>query len=259
MVGQKTNETSTSTKSKMKDEGQKETKETRETKKTESSGKSQNKGGNGVSGMSQGNQSARGKGPSSKRSSSKSSKTSKKLVSGSKTSSKKNKSKTSQRGGEVKDRYFKIVDAKTGESHGRYVGKTPKQAGSKAYTKIKNKYKQSGGKIPKSTTLFLRESTRGKAKKIYGYTASSIKLDKPQKLTITDKITGEPKTIVYRFRNKIKRFPVPEQLGGLVKKSSSKGKAKTSSKKSRSTSSKTSKRASGSKASKKTKSSGKTN
>jgi len=150
------------------------------------------------------------------------------------------------------DRYFKLIDAKTGRSYGRYTGDTPKQAASKGFTKMLQKLKVGGKTAPKQSTIFLRESTRGSARKIYGYEASRLKLPEPQELIITDKISGEEKTITYHFRNKIKKVPVPEQIGGAktsraTKKNagskktagSKKGTTKTSNK----TSSKTSKAA----------------
>lgn len=142
---------------------------------------------------------------------------------------------------EGKDRYFKLIDPKTGRSYGRYTGDTPKQAASKGYTKILQKLRSEGKTLPKhATTIYLRESTRGSARKVYGYEASRQKLPEPQKLEITDDQTGETKTIVYHFRNKIKKVAVPQQIGGTktnpkktTKKSSKKvTKTKTTEKKS---------------------------
>uniref|UniRef100_A0A6G6ACE0 Uncharacterized protein n=1 Tax=Borely moumouvirus TaxID=2712067 RepID=A0A6G6ACE0_9VIRU len=135
---------------------------------------------------------------------------------------------------ESKDRYFKLVDPKTNESYGRYTGGTPKQAASKAYTKTLQKLKSEKKPIPKQSTIILRESTRGSPRKYYGYEASRLKLDKPQELTInTD---GQEKVITYHYRNKIKKIPVPEQLGGS-KSSRSNKKSQTSNKKNSSKSS----------------------
>lgn len=114
----------------------------------------------------------------------------------------------------LEERYFKLIDPKNKQSFGRYTGATPKQAASKAYTKLLQKLKQSGGSIPKTTTLYLRESTRNSPKKVYGYAASRIKLTEPQQLTIKDKVTGSDKTITYNYRNKIKKIAVPEELAG---------------------------------------------
>lgn len=127
-------------------------------------------------------------------------------------------------GGEQKERYFKLIDAKTGGSYGRYTGDTPKQAASKGYTKMLQKLKSEGKQPPKQATIiYLRESTRGSARKIYGYEASRQKLPEPQELVITDKETGEEKTIVYHYRNRIKKVPVPEQIGGAMVKPGKKG------------------------------------
>ncbi|AEQ32871.1 hypothetical protein CE11_00358 [Megavirus courdo11] len=153
-----------------------------------------------------------------------------------KTSKQSNK-KSSQTGGKktpvktkeaTKDRYFKLIDPKTNESYGRYTGGTPKQAASKAYTKTVQGLKGGGKPIPKKSTIILRESTRGSPRKYYGYEASRLQLAEPQILEInTD---GETKTITYNFRNKIKKIPVPEQLGG-VKTSRSAKKSQSGSKK----------------------------
>lgn len=130
---------------------------------------------------------------------------------GSKTNKKDNTKVAKEKTGE---RYFKLIDPKTNKTFGRYTGETPKQAASKGFTKMLQKFKTNGKTLPKESTIFLRESTRGSARKVYGYQASRQKLDSPQKLEITDKDTGEKKTIVYHFRNKIKKVHVPEHIGG---------------------------------------------
>lgn len=137
---------------------------------------------------------------------------------------KNNKLKTLNNTESNEERYFKLVDPKSKLSSGRYTGATPKQAASKAYTKLLQKVKQSGGAIPKTTTLYLRESTRNSAKKVYGYAASRIKLTEPQQLTIKDKVTGSDKTITYNYRNKIKKISVPDVLVGGKGKGKSKHK-----------------------------------
>jgi len=162
-------------------------------------------------------------------------------------------SKTAKKGrGSAKenDRYFKLIDAKTGRSYGRYTGDTPKQAASKGFTKMLQKMKVEGKTPPKqSTTIYLRESTRGSARKIYGYEASRLKLPKPQKLVITDKETNKKKTIVYHYRNKIKKVPVPEQIGGAKtlrsKKAATKSSPKKKTQKSKTTNAKSSGKSSG--------------
>ena len=114
-----------------------------------------------------------------------------------------------------KNRFFKIIDAKTGASYGRYTGDTPEQAASKAFTQLLQKMKEEGKAPPEQTIIYLREATRGSARKIYGYEAFRQKLKEPQKLTIRDKNTGEEKEIVYHFRNKLKEVAVPDQIGGI--------------------------------------------
>ena len=77
-----------------------------------------------------------------------------------------------QDGGKKKKRSFRLVD----NPRYRYVGDTPKQAASKAYSKTILRMKKDGKKIPttRSLDLFLRESTRGGTKKIYGYKATRV-------------------------------------------------------------------------------------
>lgn len=115
-------------------------------------------------------------------------------------------------------RYFKLIDAKSLESYGRYTGDTPKQAASKGYTKLVRNYKKEKKTLPKVLTIYLRESTRNHSGKVYGYDASRIKLKVPQTVTIIDNKTKAEKQIVYEYRNKIRKAVIPEQIGGLSKK-----------------------------------------
>ena len=137
-----------------------------------------------------------------------------------------------QKGGNTQkptERYFKLIDAKTGKSYGRYIGGTPKQAASKGYTKMLQKLKANGKKAPAHSVIYLRESTRGSARKVYGYEAARIRLPEPQELVITDKETGKEKTITYNFRNKIKKVAVPDNVmlgGGKSKSTMKKGASK---------------------------------
>lgn len=119
---------------------------------------------------------------------------------------------------EKRKRYFKLLDKGGSKSIGRYTGETPKQAASKAFTKLSQKLKNDGKKIPKENQIFLRESTRGSNRKVYGYSASKNKLKTPQELHIKDKVTGEKKTIIYNYRNNIRKIAVPESMGGGAKK-----------------------------------------
>ena len=140
-----------------------------------------------------------------------------------------------KKAGASKKRYFKVVDG-AGNTLGRYTGSTPKQAGSKAFTKMVQKSTKAGKKMPKSTNIYLRESTRQSNRKTYGYVASRRKLDEPQMLEITDATTGETKQITYYYRNDVKKIAVPEEMQGGArkkgKKVASKGKKAGSSKKS---------------------------
>jgi hypothetical protein len=167
-------------------------------------------------------------------------------------SSKKGSKKGGKKGSKSKkNRFFKAVNEKSGAGRGRYTGDTPKQAASKSYTKYIQRLKAKGKTVPKSTTIYLRESTRGSNRKVYGYVASRVKLAEPQELTIKDNTTGEKKTITYNYRNQIHKVAVPEQLGGAKKKKSKKSASKA--KPAKKSGSKTAKKSKGKKGGKKAK------
>jgi hypothetical protein len=170
-------------------------------------------------------------------------------------SSKKSSKKGGKKGSKSKkNRFFKAVNEKSGQGRGRYTGDTPKQAASKSYTKYIQRLKAKGKGVPKSTTIYLRESTRGSNRKVYGYVASRVKLAEPQELTIKDNTTGEKKTITYNYRNQIHKVAVPEQLGGAKKKKPSKSKSKSGkAKPAKKSGSKTAKKSKGKKGGKKAK------
>lgn len=111
-----------------------------------------------------------------------------------------------------KKRYFKLINPINKQSFGKYiVAITPNQAVSKIYTKIRQKFKQSGESIPKTTTIYLKEFTCN-GSKIYGYIASIIKLSEPGQLTIKDRVTGSYRTINYYWQNKIKKINISDNL-----------------------------------------------
>ena len=131
-----------------------------------------------------------------------------KAKSGSKVSKPKSKSK---RDGSKK-RSFKRIDPATNKTHGRYTG-DPRQAASKAFTKLLSSSKKAKRKISEKepTKIYLKESTRGGSRKIYAYDALPVKLAEPQEFTVEDKKEpGVSKTYVRTFRNKITRVKVPE-------------------------------------------------
>lgn len=112
-------------------------------------------------------------------------------------------------------RYFKRLDPVDGKMYGRYTGKTPKQAASKAYTKLRKAMREQKLAIPQQTTIYVRESTRNSARKVYAYQAWIVKLKEPQELSIPDQDGKEDKEIKYRFRNKVKKVALPTQIGGM--------------------------------------------
>lgn len=132
-----------------------------------------------------------------------------------------------------KIRFFKRIDLKTGETSGRYVGVTPKQAASKADTKLRQKFKRDGKPYPDVNYIYIRESTRNSLKKVYAYISEPNRLDKPQKKPIFDKDTKKPvidpqtgkqKIVIYKYRNILHRAPIPEKLLTMKKKTAKKGK-----------------------------------
>ncbi|BCS83004.1 hypothetical protein QLL95_gp1119 [Cotonvirus japonicus] len=152
------------------------------------------------------------------------SKKNKTMSSGKKTSSKNTSTEKAS-----KERYFKLIDPKTNKSFGRYTGGTPKQAASKGFTKIVHNIQTEKGKVPKDflKEIYLRESTRGSPRKIYGYKAQRQELAKPQSIDIKGS-DGKVKRITYRYRNKIHKInkPLPNQFG--ASKVSRNGKKSTS-------------------------------
>jgi hypothetical protein len=104
-----------------------------------------------------------------------------------------------------KKRYFKSIDA-NGNTTGRFAGMTPKQAASKAFTKLVQKNKQSGEEVPENATIYLRESTRGSPQKTFGYTASRQRLAEPMTIQIMDPVSGERKEITYHYKNQIQKI-----------------------------------------------------
>jgi len=106
-------------------------------------------------------------------------------------------------------RYFKCIminaDGKAVCS-GRYSGKKPKQAASKACTRL---YKDAGKKFPKNIVFGMHECTRtSKKKKKYFYVGSRTKLAKPEKVSINkkDPKTGKNMVITYNYNNQVRKL-----------------------------------------------------
>jgi hypothetical protein len=72
------------------------------------------------------------------------------------------------------ERHFTFYDSKTGEEFGRYKGKTPAQAASKAFTQMIKRKQDGGANINGSYTgnVTVRETTQGSDKKTYSYKAT---------------------------------------------------------------------------------------
>lgn len=102
-------------------------------------------------------------------------------------------------------RYFKLMNPASGKYEDRYSGSSPKQVASKAFTKIIKQY-QPPSVVPENVTIVLKESTKGSDGEIYTFSASRKKLCEPEKVTTTDKDTGETWTITYEYMNCIKKI-----------------------------------------------------
>ena len=159
-----------------------------------SSGKSSNKSSSDSSGDSSGDSSSDSSGDSSSDSSSDSASSSEDLQ---------------LNHNKPKIRYFKMVDPSTGNSFGRFTGVTPRQAASKAFTTLLQKRKTVGELVGESindnqsTEIHVKESTRGCSGKTYCYKASRTKLPEPLSVSIKNPTTGEEKTIIYKYNNRI--------------------------------------------------------
>lgn len=143
--------------------------------------------------------------------------------------------KSSKDTDEPRKRYFKVINRDTLETVGRYVGQTPKQASNKGYSKYIKRALKNGERVPKKTEIFIRESTQGSAKKTYGYLCQRDKLDKPQIVKIVDPKTNKKKKIVYKYRNKTHKIPVPEELINHRSKAAKKASQSKTNKKKKST------------------------
>lgn len=138
---------------------------------------------------------------------------------------------------ESKQKYYRICNEK-GDPAGRYTGTTPKQAASKAFTKLFNKRVKDGKGEPKGAmTLTVRESTRGSTTRYreHVYSAERVKLDKPEVVVINKGKGDLEKKIEYSHRNVLKKVEMKntkkqrdQQKKDTKKKDPSKKKSSTS-------------------------------
>lgn len=105
---------------------------------------------------------------------------------------------------EQKIRYFKCIY--NGSEFGRYSGRTPKQAASKAFTAIIKNNGGSNNCINNNYSFLLRECTRGFKSKEKEYEGKRIKLDNP--ICIKIKSENNDKNIKYQYLNKVKYIPL---------------------------------------------------
>ena len=121
--------------------------------------------------------------------------------------------KVAQKGGddegdEKKTRYFRCVYRDTDGSvvrAGRYCGRKPKQAASKALTAI---IKSTEGAVDQPVKFLITECTRGSKKKSYSYSGEQKKID-PVTVEIK-RDDGKINKIVYRKSNVISKISLEE-------------------------------------------------
>lgn len=97
-----------------------------------------------------------------------------------------------------KTRYFAIKND-NGNTHGRFAGKTPKQAAYKAFSSI---VKNGDCEVNNKFKLCIQEITRGSNRREFFYDAERKKLKKPLQYNI--KTNGKTNsTITINYNNKI--------------------------------------------------------
>lgn len=108
-------------------------------------------------------------------------------------------------------RYFKCIminDEGVAIATGRYSGKKPKQAASKACTRLYEEQKEAGN-LPEKIIFGMHESTRAsKKKKKYFYVGRRVELETPEEVEI-DKIdpnTNKKMIIKYYYNNDVRKL-----------------------------------------------------
>jgi hypothetical protein len=134
-------------------------------------------------------------------------------------------------------RYFKMIHEQNLHK-GKYIGRKPKQAASKALTSIwRNEMKNGNDVTGKTLNIVIKEFTRNKTHKIHEYEGTRIKLDKPTevKLKLPDDTNGNSnvKTILYKYTNKLHKIkPISKTTDDETQETATVDKTKKSTKKS---------------------------
>ncbi|VBB18373.1 hypothetical protein YASMINEVIRUS_836 [Yasminevirus sp. GU-2018] len=123
-----------------------------------------------------------------------------------------------QKGGNAEEleepgkRYFKCIMINSDDevlATGRYSGKKPKQAASKACTKLFEDIIEEGRELPENIVFGMHECTRSsKRKKKYFYIGKRIQLEEPEEVEIKkiDPKTGKNMKITYYFNNDVRKL-----------------------------------------------------
>jgi hypothetical protein len=107
-------------------------------------------------------------------------------------------------------RYFKCIMINVegvAVCTGRYCGKKPKQAASKACTRLYESYEDD--ELPEQIVFGMHECTRtNKKKKKYFYTGKRMLLDEPEEVEINkiDNKTGKKMVIKYYYNNDVRKL-----------------------------------------------------
>lgn len=104
-------------------------------------------------------------------------------------------------------RYFELIDSKTGMCHGRYYALNPKQAANKMYTRMYQIAKLNNQHLDDTVIICLKESTKGSDRKIYAFEASRKKIE-----PISDPEIGLRRTLSCDPNNKVREISVPDDL-----------------------------------------------
>lgn len=109
-----------------------------------------------------------------------------------------------------RQRFFKLIGP-DGTSQERYTGQTPKQAASRAFTKMIMDDKKRGEYIDEDNSekiVHIQESTRGRPNTDFWYKGKRIQLDNPQHHTIN--VNGIVRTITYNYSNAVTKIRQPD-------------------------------------------------
>lgn len=120
----------------------------------------------------------------------------------------------------IYQRYFKYVDHLTGQSCGRYVDRTPRQAAKKCASMMFQRMKHQDFNMDQPVEFYIKECSRGTRKKHHYYRARRLELNHPQTVSIHGG-NGQIETIIFKHYISIKKLGVFKTLEGNLPKENS--------------------------------------